>query len=192
MGEDMLKKILRHVDDAETSPAAETPPEQPQSKAEERHTISVPSWLGCRVVCSADLIEQNDQEIRLRSEHSFEQGQYVWVSRGDERMQCVVEECVADSPMSTLRLKYQPDRRKSPRRAVAMEAEIEWLHGLSRVRIPASFTNLSESGAQLRLQQSGPEQGEVVIRYDSRTREATVRYSMRSGDSHLVGVEFSR
>jgi len=195
MGEDMLNRILRHLDDAEPPPAAGPPGASTSNEGLDpvaELKISMPSWLGHKVVCSAELLEQNDTGLEICAPESFEHGQYVWIDRNGERLQCVVEECRTEGDRNTLSLSYRPDRRRATRNVVAIDGELEWLHGLSRVRVAASLTNLSNTGAQLRLNASGPEQGEVIVRYDSVTREAEVRYYMQSGNAHLVGVEFRR
>lgn len=201
MGEDMLNRILHHLDGGGGLPnAASTSGEEPGGgggggapKAERPGvSLSVPSWLGHKVVCSAHVLEQDDDRIVLSAPQGFETGQYVWLERSEDRIQCVVAESRAEAESTRLQLKYRPDRRRARRNQTAVQGELEWLNGLSRVRMPIAVINLTERGAQLRLKRPGPEEGEVVVRFDNREREADVRYHKQSGKNHVVGVEFRR
>lgn len=203
MGDDMLNRILHHLDGGVRPPRtpADSPDEPPGGASAhgdapdvERSgvSLSVPSWLGHKVVCSAHVIEQDDDRIVLSAPQGFETGQYVWLEREQDRIQCVVAESKTQADSTRLQLKYRPDRRRLLRKRTAVQGELEWANGLSRVRLPMAVTNLTDRGAQLRLKRPGPEGGEVVVRFDNREREAEVRYCRQAGQDHLVGVEFRR
>ncbi len=152
--------------------------------------ISVASWIGRRSVCEANVLGRTEDELTLLSPTPFEKGQFVWLEGALGRSEYVVSECEAESGACRIRLRARQERRRDRRASVSVPAQLDWLDGLSRRRMSAELTNLSERGAQLRVENAAPERGRVTVRFNDRTRQAEVRYSMRSGDVYVVGVEF--
>ena len=193
----MLNRILQQLDAGSSAAAAagvaepEERIETPVSASANPAKLAVPSWLGQRVVGDVEILEQNERRILVRCEEQIDKGQYVWVQRPHDRVQCVVEECSArnEGDGYCLDLRYEPDRRHGARSGVSTEGELERL-GSTRIQLPVAVTNVSDTGAQVRCEQPAPLDEPVMLRYQERTVEGVVRYCTRTGDAFVLGLEF--
>ena len=82
------------------------------------------------------------------------------------------------------------NRRRSPRRDMRMHGELEWINGPERIRMAALVTNVSDRGAQVRVDHPMVQGYRAVLWIDGQPAEAEVRHCGRQGKHYSLGLLF--
>jgi|GEM_PF-1505056 len=82
------------------------------------------------------------------------------------------------------------NRRQSNRRGLQMRGELEWINGPERIRMAALVTNVSDRGAQVRVDHPMVQGYRAVLWIDGQPAEAEVRHCGRHGKHYLLGLLF--
>jgi len=82
------------------------------------------------------------------------------------------------------------NRRRSRRRKLQMRGELEWINGPERIRMAAWVTNVSDRGAQVRVEHPMVQGYRAVLWIDGQPAEAEVRHCGRQGKHYVLGLLF--